>query len=206
MTAAGEPGWLQAYADLAAQVRAAPARLGGCRLVAVDGPSGAGKSSFADRLAAMLGVGTTMVHTDDLLDGWADELTFWPRLQRWVLDPLRAGRPGRYRRYDWHRGRFGADWTVVPPASVVVLDGVSSARAVIRPHLTLAVFVTAPAEVRLARSLARDGAQAQRHLQTWRAVERQHFAVDATEQHADLVVDGAAAGPHDPRVHFARLR
>ena len=30
-------------------------------------------------------------HTDDLLAGWEDQFTFWPRLEEWVLVPLRAG-------------------------------------------------------------------------------------------------------------------
>lgn len=198
--------WIEAYADLAAQLRAAPARLGPCRLVAVDGPSGAGKSRFADLLAAALGEPTTVLRTDDLLDGWADQFTFWSRLQRSVLDPLRAGRPGRYRRYDWHAGRFGDDWTVVPPAGVVVLDGVSTARAQIRPELTGSVFVTAPEHLRVARSLARDGAQAQPHLVAWRTAEQRHFAADATEQRADLLVDGGPTGPYDARLQYVRLR
>ena len=47
------------------------------------------------------------MHTDDLLDGWDDQLTFWDRLEEQVLEPLRHGRPGRYQRYLWHRRRFG---------------------------------------------------------------------------------------------------
>ncbi|HEX8630193.1 MAG TPA: hypothetical protein VF755_18705, partial [Catenuloplanes sp.] len=132
---------LETYADLAARVLAGPARLGRCRLVAIDGPSAAGKSRFADRLAAAGDERPPVVHTDDLLDGWQDQLTFWPRLERWVLAPLRAGRPGRYRRYDWHERRFGDEWTVVPPVPVILLEGVSTARAVLRPELTVSVFV-----------------------------------------------------------------
>lgn len=91
---------VEAYDRLARRVLAGPARLGRTRLVAVDGPSGAGKSAFAARLADALaalpgGSPPPVVHTDDLLDGWDDQLTFWPRLEEWVLGPLRAGRPGR---------------------------------------------------------------------------------------------------------------
>ena len=91
---------VEAYAELARRVLAGPARLGRTRMVAVDGPSGAGKSVFAARLADALaglpgGGRPPVVRTDDLLDGWDDQLTFWPRLQEWVLAPLRDGRPGR---------------------------------------------------------------------------------------------------------------
>ena len=71
---------------------AAPPRLGPVRLVAVDGFAGSGKTTFAGRLAEALGA--QVLHTDDLLEGWVDTVSFWPRLEEWVLAPLRAGRPG----------------------------------------------------------------------------------------------------------------
>ncbi len=174
---------------VAEEVWARPPRLGGTRLVAVDGPSGAGKTSFATRLAEAIGPGTPIVHTDDLLDGWGDQVTFWPRLEEWVLGPLREGRPGRYRRYDWEAGHFGREWTDVPAAPVVVLAGVTSARARIRPELTLSVFLTAPLDVRIRRTANRHGGRLSAYLEQWRRVEEAHFAADATAAHADLVVD-----------------
>lgn len=147
-----------------------------------------------------------VVHTDDLLDGWADQFTFWPRLEEWVLAPLRAGRPGRYRRYDWHAGRFADPWIVVPPAPVVILEGVSSARAAVAAELTLAVYVTAPVRLRRDRALARDGADLLPQLRRWWQGERRHFAADRTVARADVVVDGAAAPSHDPAGRFRRLR
>ncbi|MFY1687453.1 uridine kinase family protein [Plantactinospora sp. WMMB782] len=185
---------VESYAGLAARILKRPARLGRTRLVAVDGPSGAGKTVFASRLAAAFEVTVPVVHTDDLLDGWADQFAFWPRLEEWILAPLRAGQPARYRRYDWTRGRFGQDWTVLPPAPVVIVEGVSSARAAIAAEVTLAVFVSAPARLCRDRTLARDGAALVPALTAWRRGERAHFAADRTRERADLVVDGAA-GP-----------
>jgi uridine kinase len=183
--------------------------LGGTRLVAVDGPSGAGKTEFAARLAgalsALTGEQTPIVHTDDLLDGWDDQLTFWPRLVDGVLEPLAAGRPGRYHAYDWHAARFGSQWRTVAPAPAVLVEGFSSARAEIRPRLTLAVFVTAPDELRLARVLARDGPDLLPYLRKWRRIEELHFAADATAAHADLLVDGAPRPPHDPDRQYVRF-
>lgn len=175
--------------EIAREVWARSPRLGETRLVAVDGPSGAGKTSFAARLAEAIGPGTPVVHTDDLLDGWHDQVTFWPRLEEWVLAPLRAGRPGRYRRYDWEAGHFGPEWTEVPPAPVVVLEGVTAARAEIRPELTLSVFLTAPLEERIRRTDRRDGGTLSSYLEKWRRGEERHFAADATADHADVIVD-----------------
>ena len=191
--AAGAPARTGSFAELAAAIARTEPRLGPVRLVAVDGPSGAGKSWFAGRLGKALGA--PVVHTDDLRDGWDDQFTFWSRLEEKVLDPLRHGRPATYQRYLWHRGEFGGTPVTVEPADVVVVEGVSSARRIIRPELSLAVFVTAPADLRLRRALAReggDGGAFRAYLQRWRAREDRHFAEDATAAYADLCVDGSA--------------
>jgi uridine kinase len=192
------------YADLAARVRQLPPKLGDTRLVAVDGPSGAGKTTFALRLAKILDA--PVVHTDDLLDGWDDQFTFWTRLESQVLGPLRRGETATYRRYEWHHGAFGGPPVTVDPAPVVLLEGVSTARREIRPELSLAVFVVAPPELRWQRALARDGDDSvafRAYLERWRAAEDRHFAEDDTAAAADLIVDGAATTGDD---RYARLR
>jgi adenylylsulfate kinase-like enzyme len=89
-------GAVGSLVELAKQILDRPARLGPVRLVVVDGPSGAGKTTFADRLAAAVsaeGVEVAVVHTDELVAGWADQFGFRDRLERLVLAPLRAGGP-----------------------------------------------------------------------------------------------------------------
>jgi adenylylsulfate kinase-like enzyme len=195
------------HEELAARVLSEPARLGGVRVVAVDGGTGAGKTTFADRLAEALrktGAIVQEIHTDDLLDGWDDLVTFWPRLEHDVLAKLRTGQPGSYRRYDWHAGRFAEPAVPVPVPDVLMLEGVTSARRVIRAELTLAVFVVAPRDLRLARSLARDGEELRPHLLRWLAAEEAHFAADRTVEAVDVLVDGAPDDPHDPRTEYLR--
>ncbi|WP_422773564.1 uridine kinase family protein [Plantactinospora sp. WMMC1484] len=168
-------------------------------------PPGAAPPGTAPPGAARGEPEALVVNTDDLLDGWADQFAFWHRLDEWVLAPLRAGLPGRYRRYDWNRGQFGDDWIVVPPAPVLVLEGVSSARSVVAAELTLGVFVSAPAELCRARTLARDGAALLPQLEIWRRGERAHFAADRTAERAERVVDGAAV-PDPDGTAFVRIR
>jgi uridine kinase len=199
---------VESFRALATRLLGEPARLGRTRLVAVDGQSGAGKTVFAERLAEAVrreGVDVPVVHTDDLLDGWSDQITFWPRLEEWVLAPLRSGRAGRYRRYDWHAGRFGQEWTPVPAAPVVLVEGVTAARAAIRPELTLSIFLTAPARFCLERAVARDGEAMRAHLGEWQRGEQRHFAADATVEHADVIVDAASSVPHDQASQFIRV-
>ncbi len=197
------------YGDLADRILAAPPRLGPVRLVAVDGPAGSGKTTFAARLVdafTAAGVEAPTVHTDDLLEGWADLVSFWPRLAEWVLDPLRAGEPARYRRYDWEAERFGDDWQELAVPPVLVLEGVTSARAAIRPELTMAVFVTAEPDRRLARGIARDGEQLRDQWVRWMLDEQRHFTDDRTAGQVDLVVDGDPEVGHDPHKEYVRLR
>ncbi|GGL02594.1 uridine kinase family protein [Mangrovihabitans endophyticus] len=202
-----EPGRrTETFAALAARIRDRPPRLGGgrqgggVRLVAVDGPSGSGKTWFAGRLAAALAA--PVVHTDDLLDGWDDQFTFWPRLERQVLEPMRRGETATYRRYLWHRGAFGGVPVVIEPPATLIVEGVSAARAAIRPELSMSVFVLAPPALRLSRGLARDDGgdpvAFAAYLERWRVAEDRHFAADDTAAYADLLVDGAAEA-HDDR-------
>jgi hypothetical protein len=194
---------VERYAELAESVLGGEARLGPVRVVAVDGPAGSGKTTFAGRLAEALsaaGAGVSVLHTDDLLDGWGDVVAFWPRLERWVLGPLRRGEPAWYRRYDWVAERFSSDWRPVG-----VPEGVSSARAAIRGELTRSVFVRARRASRLARGLARDGEALRAHWLRWMADEDAHFAADGTREHADLLVDGEPEIPHDTATEYVRI-
>jgi hypothetical protein len=63
---------------------------------------------------------------------------------------------------------------------VLVIEGVSSARAEIRPELVASVFIDAPAGLRLARALARDGEHLRDHLLRWATTEEAHFSADRT--------------------------
>ena len=137
---------------LAAIAQAAP-RCGAVRVVAVDGGAASGKSTLATRLAAALSA--EVVRTDDLLDGWGDQFTFWPRLRDGVLRPLASGRPGRYRRYDWIAGAF-ADEVIVPVPNTLVVEGVS-AIAACASWLSLGIFLDVDRAVREQRWTERDG-------------------------------------------------
>lgn len=167
------------------QALSRPATLGGGRLVCVDGPSGSGKTTIAIALAR-LSSDVRVVHLDAMYDGW-DGL---PRLDdqlRTVLDPLGAGRPGSYRRYDWHTRSFAENVTVAP-APVLVLEGVGAWSPAFAPLVTLLVWVEIPADERLARALARDGAAYEPELRQWAVDEEAHFARTGARERADVVL------------------
>nr|WP_037320287.1 uridine kinase [Amycolatopsis orientalis] len=168
---------------------AAPPRLGAVRVLAIDGPSGSGKSTLAGKIVADLtgrGVRVALVSTDDFAT-WDEPVSWWPRWETGVLEPLRAGEPGGYRRVDWSTGvpRPGEEVEIDVP-DVLVLEGVSSGRARIRPSLSLLVWLDGGSEAeRLDRAVARDGAESRAELRRWQLFERGWFTVDGTRRAAD---------------------
>jgi uridine kinase len=185
---------IDTFAALAARVLAAPARLGAVRLVCVDGPAGSGKTTFAGRLTDALGADAGLVHLEDLYAGWT--LTgAVARLSAGVLRPLAEGRPGTHHRYDWAAGRFDDEPVAVPLPRLLVVEGCGSSPRALAPWTSLRIWVEAPAPLRLARGLARDGADLAAHWRRWQQSEAAHFAAEDTRARADLRVDGAAPCP-----------
>jgi uridine kinase len=177
---------------------AAPARLGTGRLLCIDGPAGSGKTTLAGEVAAAARaeVSVAVVHLDDVYPGWDGLAEGVRRAGAELLAPLAAGRPGRYRRYDWVAGTEG-EWCPVDPVELLVLEGVGAGAAG-RDHASALVWVQAPADVRLARGLERDLAlpgqpsdrdELSRNWERWMADEEALHAQDGTRERADVVVD-----------------
>jgi uridine kinase len=191
---AASPVW--PVAAVARHVLAAAPRLGSVRLVCVDGPACSGKTTLAGRLALTLG-GIPVIHMDDLYEGWDGLDAVTERVEAWLLEPLRTGRPARYRRYDWLAGSY-AEWHDVPRSHTLVVEGVGSAARIVDDHAVLKVWVEAPSETRHARGVNRDAGGFGPYWEAWAEAERRHFAVERTRDRADLLVDGAPAVAYDP--------
>jgi uridine kinase len=176
---------------LATSALASTPRLGGVRLVCVDGPAGSGKTTLAAALAEALGTGAVVVHLDDLYEGWAGLGGVWERVADQILRPLEQGRPGRWQRYDWAAERF-AEWRDLPVPESLILEGCGSAPRAVDGRANVIVFVEAPADVRLARGLARDGEHMREHWLRWMGQEEAEFVREGTRERADVVVDGTA--------------
>ena len=113
------------------------------------------------------------------------------------LDGLLAGRPVDVPVYDFATHTRTGRTRRVEPRPVVVVDGILVlALPDLRGRLDLAVFVDAPAEVRLARRIYRDVRERGRTTASVRAqfeatVAPMHEAfVDPSAEHADLRLDG----------------
>ena len=80
----------------------------------------------------------------------------------------------------------------VAPDGIVVVEGVCALHRTLRDAYDVRVWVDAPAEVRLARGVARDGEAARRTwLEVWMPREDRYVATDDPVACADLVVDGS---------------
>lgn len=187
--------WRRRVADVAdlvvwaAQMK--PPTLGAGRLVCVDGAAGSGKSTLGAAVGAVAaGLGSVdLVRSDDLLDGWGGLAEAGETLRREVLTPLHRGRPGKYRRYDWHAARFAEEVTV-HPVDLLVVEGVGAWRQAYAPWVTTLVWVDAPADLRLSRGIERDGEALRPQWERWMLAEQELFRRERTRENADIVVDG----------------
>jgi len=167
-----------------ALARSRPARLGATRLICIDGPAGSGKTTLAEELAAE--AGATVVHLDELLDGWTGGLpNVVDALVSDILVPLAAGRAATYHRYDWHAGRF-AEWMPVPSSDLLIVEGVGSGSKAAAAYASAVVWVEAPHDLRKSRGLTRDGDDFAPYWEAWALMEAEHFARESTRSRADV--------------------
>lgn len=173
-------------------------------MVCIDGRAGSGKSTLGALLAVALRSAAALqsaaptvhlLHTDDLLEGWADPPSILGPLRDGVLEPLAVGRTGSYRRYDWTARRFATEPATVPVPGVLIVEGVTSAAAPMRTWSSLSVWVECDPAAALQRGLARDGEAMRGEWEQWQCGEAAHFAADGTMAAVDLVVDGRAGDP-----------
>ena len=181
-------------AEIAASVsRRAP--VNGIRIVGVDGRSGTGKSFLAARLAELLSA--PVIEIDDFVS-WDSFAGWWPRFDEQVLAPLLAGRDAVYQARDWTDwyGSTVGGWKTQRWSPTVILEGVTCTRRATAGRLAYAVWVEAPAELRLARGLARDSSfpGKEKLWEQWMREEDQFFTADGTRERADHIVDTSAFG------------
>jgi uridine kinase len=176
--------------------RSRPATLGSGRLICVDGPAGSGKTT----LAAAIGdrAGAPVVHMDSLYDGWEGLPRVSDQLDALLL-PLAVDEAGHYLRYDWDLEQY-VETVTVRPGPLLVLEGVGSGARAHAGLCTLLVWVEAPADLRLARGLERDGVLLEDRWRQWMHDETEHFGREDTRARADLLVDGT--GLQQPFTHW----
>ncbi len=141
-------------------------------VIAIDGPSCAGKSILATALA--LRSGAAVVEGDDFYRNTLPRLTVaqreamsdaavvdavidWERLRAEALLPLRAGQSATFQPYDWDAddGRL-APPKIIPPADVIIVEGVYAARPELSDLVDVAVHLGVDPQVRARRYAERE--------------------------------------------------
>lgn len=169
-------------------VRERLAGLTGTRWVGIDGKGAAGKTTLAAAVAAALDE-AVVVHVDDFarpsVETWERD-----RFVAQVLTPLAAGRPARYERWDWDTDA-SAGWCEVGVGVPVVVEGVSSTDVRLGVPWDVTLWVDVPAEVRLARALARDGeGMREQWVEAWMPAEDAYEAAQRPQERVDAIVLG----------------
>jgi hypothetical protein len=127
-----------------------------------------------------------VLHLDDIASH--DELFAWTgRLLTQVVEPLARGETAHYSPYDWRARRFGPP-VAVPPAPVIVVEGVGAGRRALRPYLARLLWMEVPRAQAWDRGRARDGEEQREFWNGWMAAELKHFADDPSRPFADLLV------------------
>jgi hypothetical protein len=181
-------------AEMAAEVMGREP-VNGIRIVCIDGRSGSGKSVLAARLSARLGA--PIIEIDDFVS-WDCFAGWWPRFDSQVLTPLLSGQDAIFQARnwaDWYGSSLG-EWKTQSWGPTIILEGVTCTRRATIGRLVYAAWVDAPAELRLARGMARDShfAGKEQLWDRWMAEEDSFFAADATRDRADIVIDTSAYG------------
>jgi uridine kinase len=191
---------LQRAQDIADAARDLPRTRSTTTLVAIDGPGGSGKTTLAATVAELLD-GATIVAGDDFYrpmpEHERERLSAqqgyhryfdWERLRDQVLAPLRAEKTARYQSFDWATGQLGA-WHEINPGTMVIVEGVYSARPELAPYYHLTAYVDTPREICLRRMRAR-GQNPEEWITRWRAAEDYYRLTTWPQHRVQLLVRG----------------
>ena len=140
----------------------------------IDGRSGSGKSTLAQQLH-LAWQSSLVVRLDDIYPGWDGLAWTVDHIRTALLEPRAAGRPGRWRSWDWTTGT-PADWHDVEPRQRLIVEGVGALTATNRALADLGVWVDTPDVERKRRALLRDGETYQPHWHRWPAQEEDFIA------------------------------
>ncbi len=176
--------------EIVAQVRTSQPRLGQTHLTVIDGPAASGKTTASRRIAGALGA--HLFHIDQMLEGWGGLARLWPRLLDEVLLPIREGKPGVFRAWDWERQCLG-QWSEVPVTKFLVIEGVGTGHQEVDEYASFKIWVEAPQDLRLKRGLERDGPQTAELWKAWIPEEVELHKAQNTRARCNVIIDGTAA-------------
>lgn len=159
-------------------------------IIAIDGVAGAGKTTLASHLSAALALKyrVTTVHMDDLYNGW--ENAFDHHLSDALILAAQSHQkkaPIALQQFDWRSGSYG-EAMQLPPADLLILEGVGSSQRAVRAFLTTSIWLEIEPALGLERVLARDGLEISDQMQKWLRAQEQHFLEEESKVNADFIL------------------
>ncbi|MCX6430662.1 MAG: hypothetical protein NTX12_06840 [Actinobacteria bacterium] len=165
-------------------------RCGGTHVLAIDGRAGAGKTTLALELFLALSLkrSVTVIHLDEIYDGWDGALGFsLCRKLEHLLKDLSVGIPSKLSIYDWSLNEYSSEKEIFP-TEVLIIEGVGSAQSVVRKYATATIWLDISAPVGLSRVLERDGGSIADEMIQWQVQEEAHFLADKTRENSDFIL------------------
>ena len=159
-------------------------------VIAIDGPAGGGKTTLAQNLALAFAtsLSTTVIHMDDLYDGWDGALDEdFSSVLSHIVGLHKKSANISYSSYNWSEAKFD-EAKEVPHTQLLILEGVGSGQSSIRSSLTALIWIDINDKQGLARVIARDGESIRVPMEKWLTLQEQHFHLEGTQNAADFIL------------------
>ena len=170
---------------------AAP-KCGATKLITIDGPAGSGKTTLAAQIARSLEITPTVIHMDDLYNGWDRALSgdLTSLLKHQLIPALTSGREFSLPQFDWLINKYDEPRNY-SPSPITILEGVGAGQRVMRPYTSLSIWIEVQVELGIERVLERDGFEIEAQIKGFKKAELRHFTEEQTKAAADHQLYGA---------------
>ena len=159
-------------------------------IISIDGPAGAGKTTLAHEiyLAISPKMSVTVIHMDDLYDGWDNALgADLTKVLRYLTDQHIQVRPAKINRYNWSNSSF-EDSEEIALSDLLILEGVGSGDRAIQDDLAALIWIDIDPDIGVNRVIDRDGAQVADQMRKWLGTQQKYFSQHSTREKADFIL------------------
>jgi len=159
-------------------------------IIAIDGPAGAGKTTLAHEiyLAISLKKSVSVIHMDDLYDGWDNALgADLTKVLLYLTDQHKQNKPAKISRFNWITSSF-EDSEEIAPTDLLILEGVGSGNLAIQDELAALIWIDIDPEIGVKRVIDRDGAQVADEMRKWLGTQEEYFSQHSTREKADFIL------------------
>lgn len=164
--------------------------VGKTHIIAIDGPAGAGKTTLAMQISQALTsqFSVEVVHMDDLYNGWDDALgENLTELLSKIIEAQKNSQNYLLPHFDWVANKY-ANPRDLKPSQILILEGVGSARAIVRERATTTIWIEVDRTIGIERVIARDGEEIESHMKQWLIDQEIYFTSDKTRESAQFIL------------------